>query len=58
MRKPPKETFSLLRSILPHTAKNSQTSIDAFRWALRLKASPYADELYAALSESHRYTKK
>jgi hypothetical protein len=50
MRKLPKKTFSLLRSILPHTAKNTQTSIDAFLGALRLKASAYADELYAALN--------
>ncbi|MEG4009191.1 hypothetical protein QUA41_20785 [Microcoleus sp. Pol11C1] len=45
--------FSLLRSILPHTAKNTQTSIDAFLGALRRKASAYADELYAALDEFH-----
>jgi hypothetical protein len=39
----------LLAINTPHTAKNIQTSIDAFRLALRLKASAYADELYAAL---------
>jgi hypothetical protein len=50
MRKLPKKTFSLLCSILPHTAKNTLISIDAFRLALRLKASAYADELYAALN--------
>ena len=58
MGKLPKKTFSLLRSILPHTAKNTLTSIDAFRLALRLKASAYADELYAALSESHHAHQK
>ena len=58
MRKLPKKTFSLLRSILPHTAKNTQIFIDASRRALRLKASAYADELYAALAEFHHYTNK
>ena len=50
MRKLPKKTFSLLRSILPHTAKSTQISIDASRRALPLKASACADELYAVLA--------
>jgi len=58
MRKLPKKTFSLLRSILPHTAKNTLISIDASRWALRLKVSACADELYVVLAEFHHSTNK
>jgi len=58
MGKLPKKTFSLLRSILPHTAKNTLISIDAFLGALHLKASACIAELYAALGEFHRYSKR
>jgi hypothetical protein len=57
MRKLPKKTFSLLRSILPHTAKNTQISIDASRRALRRKASACA-EWYAVLAAFHHCTKR
>jgi hypothetical protein len=56
--KTPKKNFFQLRSILPHTAKNTLTSLDAFRWVLRRKASADADELYAALNEFHHAHQK
>jgi len=58
MRELPKKTFSLLRSILHHTAKSTQISIDASQRALRLKASACADELYAVLVEFHHAHQK
>jgi hypothetical protein len=56
--KTPQKKFFQLRSIQPHTAKNTLISIDASRRALRLKASVGAEELYAVLAYRSSLTKR
>jgi hypothetical protein len=55
MGKVPKKLFPVVIDTA-HTAKKIQIFIDASRWALRLKASACADELYVVLAEFHHYT--